>query len=314
MATVRRFLQRSMELRNCNHCETFIGNIPLRKCHFMTASRFSAVVAAAFLASTASIALAQDAEDHSNLTIGVGAAVLPSYEGSDDYSVIPAAAMQGKVHDFAFWTRGTSLYVDAIPNTDPNGWDFELGPYVAANLDRTRGIEDRQVRALGKLDTAIEVGGFVGIAKTGLITSAYDSLTFNVAYGKDVNGAHESYMITPTLQYFTPLSTKAFVTTGASAEYVGKGYGRYYFDVTPAGALASGLPTYSGAGGDAGFKSMTFNLGTGYSLSGDLRKGFAIFALGAYTKMLGDYKRSPIVNIAGDSDQWVAAIGIGYTF
>ena len=279
----------------------------------MTAPRLSAFVAATIIATSATAAFAQEA-DHSSLTIGVGAAIVPSYEGSDDYTVVPAAAARGKIKDFAFWTRGTSLYVDAIPNTDANGWDLELGPYVAVNLDRTGRIKDRRVKALGELDTAIEVGGFAGISKTGVITSAYDSLTFNVAYGKDVADAHDSYVITPSLQYFTPLSTKAFVGTGVSAEYVGKGYGRYYFDVTPAGSLASGLPAYSGAGGDSGFKNVTFNLATGYSLSGDLRKGWTIFALGAYTKMLGDYKRSPVVSIAGDSDQWIGAIGIGYTF
>ncbi|MDX3911066.1 MAG: MipA/OmpV family protein [Sphingobium sp.] len=281
----------------------------------MPLSRLSAFVAATLLATSASTALAQEsAADRSNLTIGVGAAIVPSYDGSDDYTIIPAAAARGKVKDFAFWTRGTSLYVDAIPNTDPNGWDFELGPYVSVNLDRTGRIKDDRVKALGELDTAIEIGGFAGISKTGVITSAYDSLTFNVAYGKDIANAHESYVITPSLQYFTPLSVTSFVGTGVSAEYVGKGYGRYYFDVTPAGSLASGLPAYSRAGDDAGFKNVTVNLTAGHSLSGDLRKGWTVFALGAYTKMLGDYKRSPVVDIAGDSNQWIGAIGVGYTF
>lgn len=281
----------------------------------MTPSRLTALVAATVLATAASTALAQEAvADHNSLTIGVGAAIVPSYDGSDDYSVVPAAAARGTVSDFAFWTRGTALYIDAIPNTDPNGWDFELGPYASVNLDRTGSIKDARVKALGERDTAVELGGFVGISKTGVITSAYDSLTFNIAYGKDVANAHDSYVITPSLQYLTPLSTRTFVSAGVAAEYVGKGYGRYYFDVSPAGSLASGLPAYNGAGADSGFKNVTFNLGTGYSLSGDLRKGWTIFALGAYSKMLGDYKRSPVVSVAGDSNQWVGAVGIGYTF
>jgi outer membrane protein len=259
-------------------------------------------------------AQAQDVEDRSSLTIGVGAAYVPSYDGSDDYIAVPVAAARGKVNDFAFWTRGTSLYVDAIPNTDPDGWDIEAGPAVNLNLTRTRSIKDPQVRALGKLDTAIEVGGFVGIGKTGVITSDYDNLSFRVSWMKDVGGAHKSYVITPAVEYMTPLSTTTFVGLGASAEYVGKGYGRYYYDVDAAGSLASGLPVYIGAGDDSGFKKASVNLIAGKSLSGDLRKGWAIFALGGYQKMLGRYKRSPIVDIAGSSNQWVAAVGIGYTF
>jgi MipA family protein len=257
---------------------------------------------------------AQEAEDHSSLTIGVGAAYIPSYDGSDDYIVTPVVAARGKVNDFAFWTRGSSLYIDAIPNTDPNGWDIEAGPAANLNLTRTRRIKDPQVRALGKLDTAIEVGGFVGIGKTGLITSDYDNLSFRVSWMKDVGGAHKSYVITPAVEYMTPLSATTFVGFGASADYVGKGYGRYYYDIDTAGSLASGLPVYTGAGEGSGFKKVSTNLIVGKSLSGDLRKGWAVFALGGYQKLLGDYKRSPIVAIAGSSNQWVGAVGIGYTF
>ncbi|HEX7781763.1 MAG TPA: MipA/OmpV family protein [Sphingobium sp.] len=257
---------------------------------------------------------AQDAEDHSSLTVGVGAAYIPSYDGSDDYIVTPVAAARGKVNDFAFWTRGSSLYIDVIPNRDPSGWDVEVGPAANVNFTRTRRIKDPQVRALGKLDTAIEVGGFVGIGKTGVITSDFDNLSFRVSWMKDVGGAHKSYVITPAVEYMTPLSPTTFVGLGASADYVGKGYGRYYYDIDAAGSLASGLPVYSGAGNDSGFKKVGMNVIAGQSLSGDLRKGWAIFALGGYQKMLGDYKRSPLVGIAGSSNQWIGAVGIGYTF
>lgn len=270
----------------------------------------------AFGALSATPAFAQEEEQHSTLTIGAGAAYIPSYEGSDDYRVIPIAQARGKVHDFAFWTRGTSLYVDAIPNTNDSGLDLELGPVVNVRLDRTsrKAIKDTQVRALGKLDTAIEVGGFVGIGKTGVITSDYDNLSARVAWTKDVGGAHESYVITPAIEYITPLSKTTFVGVAVSAEYVGKGYGRYYYDVDAAGSAASGLPVYTDAGEDSGFKKVNFNLTAGKSLSGDLRSGWAIFALGGYSKLLGDYKRSPVVSVAGDSNQWIGAIGIGYTF
>lgn len=276
---------------------------------------FARIAALMFSASVCAVALpaaAQEAENHHELTVGGGVGYVPSYEGSDDYVVIPVAAARGKVADFAFWTRGTSLYVDAIPNRSANGVDIELGPVVNVRLDRTSRIKDQQVRALGKLDTAIEVGGFVGIGQTGVFTSDYDNLSFRVSWMKDVADAHGSYVVTPAVEYMTPLSTTSFVGIGVSAEYVGKGYGRYYYDV-PA-ANAGGLPAYAGAGDDSGFKKVTLGLTGGYSLSGDLRKGWALFALGGYSRLLGDYKRSPIVSIAGDKSQWMGAVGIGYTF
>jgi outer membrane scaffolding protein for murein synthesis (MipA/OmpV family) len=78
--------------------------------------------------------------------------------------------------------------------------------------------------------------------------------------------------------------------------------------------LASGLPAYSEAGNGSGFKKIGVNLTGGLSLSGDLRKGWALFALGGYSRMLGDYADSPIVSIAGSKNQWVGAVGVGYTF
>ncbi|HEX7742153.1 MAG TPA: MipA/OmpV family protein, partial [Sphingobium sp.] len=240
---------------------------------------------------------------------------IPTYEGSDDYRVIPVPQLRGTVGDFAFWSRGPGLYFDAIPNRG-EGVDFQLGPVVTARFDRSsrKSIKDDAVRALGKRDVAIEVGGFAGIGKTGVLTSAYDNLSARVAVTKDVAGAHESMVITPAIEYFAPLSTRSFVGLGVSADYVGKKYGRYYYDIDAAGSAASGLPVYSRAGDGSGFKRVGVNLTGGYSLSGDLRKGWALFALGGYSRLLGDYADSPVVGIAGSKSQWLGAVGVGYTF
>lgn len=261
-------------------------------------------------------AMAQEKEDHSSLTVGAGIAVIPSYEGSDDYRVMPIAQARGRVHDFAFWTRGTAFYVDAIPDPTGVGMDFELGPVVNVRLDRTgsKAIKDDAVRLLGTRDAAVEVGGFVGVGKTGVITSDYDILAARVAVTKDVAGAHGSYVITPTIEYFTPLSLTTFVGASMSAEYVGKKYGRYYFDITPQESAISGLAAYNRAGDGAGFKRLNFNLSAGKSLSGDVRSGWAVFGVVGYTRVLGKYGDSPIVADAGSRNQMVGAVGVGYTF
>ncbi|WP_097090877.1 MipA/OmpV family protein [Novosphingobium sp. Chol11] len=266
-------------------------------------------------AANSAYAQVKEVEDSNALTVGIGAAVIPSYEGSDDYRVIPVPQLRGKVSDFAFWTRGPSLYFDVIPNRGQD-IDLQLGPVAGVRFDRSslKSIKDDAVRALGERDVAVELGGFVGVGKTGIITSDYDNLSVRVAVTKDVAGAHGSYIVTPAIEYFTPLSTRSFVGLGVSADYVGKKYGRYYYDVDAAGALASGLPEYTRAGEGSGFKKIGVNLTGGVSLSGDIRKGWALFALGGYSRMLGDYADSPVVSIAGSRNQWVGAVGVGYTF
>lgn len=280
--------------------------------------RFHRLLGATVVAtmSFAAPALAQEEEQHSSLTVGLGLAAIPSYEGSDDYRMLPLPQVRGKVKDHSFWTRGASVYVDAIADPEGEGWDFELGPMATVRFDRSsiKNIRDDAVRALGKRDVAVEVGGFVGIGKTGVITSPYDMLSARVAVAKDVAGAHDSYVVTPQIEYMTPLSRTAFVGMGLSAEYVGKKYGRTYFDISPEEAVASGLPAYDAAGRGSGFKRVSLSLAGGKSLSGDLRKGWAVFAGAGYGRLLGRYADSPIVKDAGRRDQWLGGLGIAYTF
>src|SRR3546814_7632977 len=85
-------------------------------------------------------------------------------------------------------------------------------------------------------------------------SSDLDSLSLRVSYLHDVGNEHDSYIITPSIGYGTPLGTKTYAGVGVSADYVGKGYSQTYFGVTPAGAVASGLPAY--AVSDSGFKNV----------------------------------------------------------
>lgn len=275
----------------------------------------SALVAIASLAA-ATPAAAQTAVDDpllkETVTVAAGAAYVPSYVGSDDYLVVPAIGVRGSISGFHFQFRGTQASVDLIRNSDPHAVDLQFGPVAAVNLSRTRAIRDPQVRALGELDTAIELGGYVGIAKTGIITSPYDTLSANVTYTHDVAGAHDSYKITPAISYGTPLSHKAYVLVSGYADYVGKDYGDYYFTVTPAGSAASGLPAFSARrSGMLGWGAAAL---VNLSLTGDLTHGLSMVGGGGYYRVGNRYARSPIVAIAGDRDQFYGGLGLAYTF
>ena len=263
----------------------------------------------------ASPAFAQDAgprhDDDYSLTVGAGGAYLPSYEGSDDYIATPIGVAFGKVAGFDFSTRGTSLTIDLVRDGPDAGITFGLGPVGNLRLDRTSRIKDPQVRALGEFDRAIEVGGFASIGKNGVFHD-YDKLTLTVQYLTDVSDTHDSHVLTPRLTYETPLSTRTYVMLSAEADRVGDGYAGTYFGITPAGALASGLAPY---GLDGGWKNMRFSLIAAQTLTGDLRdRGLSLFGGISYSRLLGDFKRSPIVADAGDADQYLVAVGLAYSF
>ena len=248
-----------------------------------------------------------------SLTVAVGVATLPTFEGSGKNRVIPAALIRGSVSGINFSTRGAQLFVDLVPNDAGPGYDFQLGPVVGANFDRTRRktIDNVRVAALGERDTAIEVGGYAGLSRTGVITSDYDTLGASVSYVQDVNKAHKSYVITPQIDYGTPLSRKAYVGLSANAAYVGGEYADTYFSVTPAGSLLSTLPTYNAG---KGWKNYSVTAIGTYALTGDLLHGLSLVAGASYSRLLGDFADSPIVSIAGDRNQFLGAVGLAYTF
>lgn len=247
------------------------------------------------------------------LTIGAGAAAVPSYVGSDDEIVVPSLVMQGQLSGFSFGLEGTTLYADLIPDSGRPGWKLQAGPQISARLDRTGMVRDPAVKALGKLHTAIEVGGWAGIQRTGVVTSPYDTLSAGIAWEADVAGAHGSYVVSPSLAYATPLSTRDYASLTLGADYVGRGFGDYYYDVDAAGHTASGLAAYAGAD-RAGWKDWNANLLAAHSLTGNLTHGLLIFATAGYSRLLGPYRRSPIVAVAGSPNQWSGAAGLAFTF
>lgn len=248
-----------------------------------------------------------------SVTIGVGAAYLPDYDGSNDYRIAPAPLVIGSVGGFNFSVLGNRASLDLIPNRPGDSIDLQLGPIGVVNFDRSslKSIDDPRVRALGKRSTTLELGGYVGIGKTGIITSPYDRLSASVSYRKGVTGAHDSYLWQPSVTYLTPLSRKAAAGLFGSATYAGQGYATTYYTITPTQSIASGLPAFNAR---KGWKNYALGGFATVALTGDLLHGFKLAAGGTYTRSLNDFGYSPIVRLRGSKSQFLGAIGIAYTF
>jgi outer membrane scaffolding protein for murein synthesis (MipA/OmpV family) len=244
------------------------------------------------------------------ITIGAGAALVPDYEGSNDYRVIPAAAIRGRISGFSFSTRGTYLYVNVIPGSDKV--HFDAGPIVGARFNSRRHIHDDIVELLPRRKTAIEVGGFAGVSFHG-VTNPYDTLGVRLDVTHDINSAHKSTIFTPNLEFSTPLSRTTYASANVSMDFVGNKFADYYYTITPADSLATGgvLPAFDA---DGGMKNWKAGLLLNQSITGDLLGGFSIFGAGQYSRLVGDFKRSPIVSLRGSASQWIGAVGLAYTW
>jgi outer membrane scaffolding protein for murein synthesis (MipA/OmpV family) len=251
-------------------------------------------------------------EDRNSLVLGLGGGIAPEYEGADDYGFQPGGVIQGKVDGFDFQVRGPNIYVDLLRDAPESRWNLIAGPVAQVRFERNsrNDIADPRVAALGTRDTAVELGGFVGIGRKGFLIPPA-SLTFDLAFVRDVAGAHDSFILTPGVALSSPLSQRSFARLGVTADYVGKGYGRTYFDVA---ALPNpdALPAYATRG--SGLKSIGTTFLLTHDLGGDNRKGWALFGLAGYKRLLGQYARSPIVRDGGSADQFLGIAGIAYAF
>ncbi|MXO66994.1 MipA/OmpV family protein [Altererythrobacter endophyticus] len=245
-----------------------------------------------------------------NLTVGVGAVASPSYDGSDDYVISVFPAIRGKVQGIGINPRAGGIALDVIDDDD-QPVSFSFGPTARLRTDRDGKIKDEVVKRLGDLDTALEIGPSAGVSFNGVLHE-YDTVSMNVDVKWDVLGAHDGMTISPSISYFTPLSRGIVTILAVSAEHGNDKFNDYYYSISPAGAVASGLPEYEA---DGGWNSAGATLIMGVDLDGDLTNGgLALVGVAGYSRQLGDAKKTPLTSIRGDADQFFGGAGIAYTF
>lgn len=255
-------------------------------------------------------AAAQDAQEKSvfdgdYLSVGVGAVYGPTYDGSDDYMTYVVPLVQGRLKGVGISTRAGGIGLDFVPGT------LNLGIAGRWRQNRSGDPKDAVVTTLGELDKAIEVGPTVGATFTGVL-NPYDSLTVTTDVLWDIAGTHDGMVVDPAISYSTPLSRAMLASLSFSGEYGNNKFVDYYYRITPAQSLASGLPTFEP---DGGVTKLSANLFLGFDLNGNLADGgLALFAIGGYTRMMGDAADAPTTSIRGSADQFLGTIGIGYTF
>jgi outer membrane scaffolding protein for murein synthesis (MipA/OmpV family) len=244
------------------------------------------------------------------LTVGAGVAVGPDFEGSSDYAVYPMGAIMGRIGPVTINPRIGGIALDLIPDGDSKV-GFSLGPVARARFERTGTIHDPVLALLGNAKTAVEVGGTAGVSVS-RIANPYDSLAFSIDVRWDIAKAHRGQTITPSMTYLTPLNQGTAIALSATVEHVDDHYAQYYYDITPANALATGLPVYTA---HSGWKSAGATLIGIVDLDGKLLNGgFALIGGVSYMRMLGNIADSPIISERGAANQFIGALGIAYTF
>ncbi len=245
------------------------------------------------------------------LIAGLGAVLMPSYEGANETKLIPGGAIAGRVRGIGINPRAAGLALNLIPSKDGAKIGLSLGPVARLHLNRSGRVADPVVARLGKLRSGVEFGIAAGV-RISRVFNKHDQLSFGADIRWDISGRGAGRVISPSINYLTPVSRAQVVGLHASADFVDRRNARYNYQVTPAGSAASGLPVYNPRGG---MKAINVGAFTGRDLSGNfLDGGFAIGVGAMYTRLTGSAAETPITRLRGRRSQWVVAAGLSYTF
>ncbi|MEL6876883.1 MAG: MipA/OmpV family protein [Pseudomonadota bacterium] len=257
--------------------------------------------------------------DDTWVTLGIGAGLVPSYSGSDDYVFFPLPLIVGRVGGVGISPNGPGLNLDLLsqppadgpPGKGSDAPSFSFGPSFRLRNDRDDQIEDEVVRAAGELDTAFEIGANAGVTFPGVL-NRFDRLTLSTSARWDVLGAHDGMVVEPSVGYFTPMGRGSALQLSLGAQFIDDSFADYYYSVSPAQSAASGLPEFQA---DGGLNSLGLTAIGTIDLDGNLMNGgWNIYAIGGYSRLVGDGADTPYTSIRGSADQFFGGIGVGYTF
>lgn len=233
-------------------------------------------------------------------TIGVGAAIVPDYQGSEDYEAVPQWNLKASnlYHsDTYVQILGPKLNSNLLPHDN-----FRLGisgQYIAERDD----VENDAVDSLPKTEDGIMLG----------IMAGYDlDLSQGRVIGIELDVRHDvdgniGGLYSGRLKYMTPFGSNWVFTAVAETTYATDDYMDEYFGVTAAGAAASGLSTYDP---DAGFKDVAI----GTSLTYIISQRWSVTGSAKYARLIGDADDDSPVTDQGSESQFVGGLMVNLRF
>ncbi len=234
------------------------------------------------------------------LTVGLGVAFAPDYEGSDDYAIVPLWNLRvGNLYnpDTFVQVIGPSLRSNLIPDEH---WRFGVsGRYLPDYED----VDDSKVNDIEDADQTFLFGVTLGYD---FLNGALNDLALEVDAQYDVAEGNGG-VVTPRLRWASPVGERMAFAGSISGTWASEDYMSNRFGISGSDADQSGLDQYDA---DAGLKNATI---TG-SLTYRLAERWSVTGLAAFSRLFGDAEDSPIVDERGDANQLLGGVLVNFTF
>lgn len=213
---------------------------------------------------------AASAQSRDHVTLGVGAGVVPEYQGSEDYRFLPIPVIDAQSGQF-FASLRNGIGVNVI----------EIGPLTAgASVALVGGYRRRDVPD-GVRRVSTTAGGRL------FANLKFDKLSFTVGATKAVAGGTRGVVADASLSYALPLSDRITVIPTVGTSWANGKHMNRYFGIEAGEAIDSGLPFYRAG---SSFKDVSGLVTASYRLDAHWSLG----ATGGITRLLGDAADSPL--------------------
>ena len=226
-----------------------------------------------------------------SFSLGVMAGVKPDYEGSDDYEFAWAPDVRVSWRDIVV-LRGKSLRIVY------RGDRLRAGALVAAEGGRDED-DNNALRGLGDVDNGIAAGAFLDYR-------LIKRITLKSEFRQEFAGGHGGALLDIGVDMRVPLD-KPWIRAYFGATLASDDYMEEFFAINANQSAGSGLPQ---SDADAGMKSFTFSLSSGF----DITENWVVGATAIYSRLTGDAGDSPIVESRGSKDQFTVGAGVTYQF
>ncbi len=252
------------------------------------------VVGGAIWASVATVAWAEDAQPDRtwgdwDLTVGAGAAMVPEFDGAEDYTIAPIPILELDWRNTVFLSAERGLGWNAYKTRN-----FKIGPvgtYYLGSSDKPPGTND--------VDPGFQIGAFAEFA--------FDHWKLDATVLQAVSGSSEGMRIGMGAAYGTRIEKDWRVILRLNTMFYNANEMKTYFGINAREASDSGLATYDPG---MGFKDVGIDATVIY----DVTKTWSIRGIGKLHYMLGEAADSPLVSEKGSDLQLSAGMGVAYHF
>jgi len=237
----------------------------------------------------------------SKAKVGLGAAMVPDYEGSEDNEGYPALYLDIEWDSGRYVkTVGQGIQANLLAGTKA----LKAGLAMQYRKTRDDDVDNDRISKMKKIDSAVEAGAFLAYDIT-------EDFEVNLEVVTDVSDSHDGTLGTLRLFYTIPHSTQLASKFGLFTTLADGDYMDTYFSVTSKNTKNSGmLAKYGAYDADSGIK----DYGVTYAISYDCTSNWGVIGTVGFKKLTGDAEDSPIVDKEGDDSQFSAGLIATYTF